>query len=269
MEGSSRWLVGVVTVLVFGALGVGFWSQARGDDDPALPAPLITPAGTPSSGPDRLVAPTVPPSPDEPSEPEDRSEPEQTDGPGPRPAPEYTRPAEGPWAELLPAARVSHTDTDPDTAFPWDLVGYFQESDPTGFSGGNPSGDWTNKAEIWDSLAPVLRDEVAALGEPTDDPVWPEANPNEARGQTRWSDTSTGGRGELVEFMAQFLNSEGVVVERVQAALVSTNADGSGIVVARMEPFEVEKDDYPGFLEYIDHVAETEWAWVQQQPVLP
>lgn len=274
MDGMSRWVGGVVAVLVFAALGVGFWSQARGDVGPGSSVAARTPAvAGPSSEPERAPATAAPP-PSEPSEPSEHSEapvaaePEGTSAPEPEPTPgpEEAGPAEGPWAELLPAARVSHPETDPDTAFPWDLVGYFREGDPTGFDGGNPSGDWTNKAEIWDSLAPVLRAEVAALGEPTDDPVFPEANPNEARGQTRWSTEDTMGRGELVEFLAQYKDEQGRVVDRIRTALVVTGNDGAGTVAAVMEPLELVKADYPGFIAYNDAVARLQWEWVLSQP---
>lgn len=273
MDGTSRWVGGVVAVLVFAALGVGFWSQARGDVGPGSLVAARTPAAaSQSSEPERAPATAAPP-PSEPSEPSEHSEapaaaePEGTSAPEPEPTPgpEEAGPAEGPWAELLPAARVSHPETDPDTAFPWDLVGYFREGDPRGDQQGNPSGDWSNKAELWDQLAPPLRGQVAALGQATSDPVWPEATPNEARGQTRWSHETTGGRGELVELLAQYRNGEGEIIDRVQAALIVTASDGTGRIHATMSPFELRKVDYPGFVAYDEAVAALEWEWVQQQ----
>lgn len=284
MEGSpARWAGGVVLAVIVGLLGLGLWSQSRGDaasgastsevaEASSRPAASAGPAAGEASGSPEAEG--VARAPDEaPDEASPGPEPEAVSSPSPLPEvpppPVEPGPATGPWPELAPAAQITHPDTDPYVAGWYDLVGYFQEGDPTGTFGGNPSGDWTNKAEIWDQLAGQLQSELEARGAPSDDPVFPGVKPGFGRAQTRWSTKSTEGRGEFVEFLGQYENAEGEVWERALGALVVTEEDGRGRITAVMPSFDLRKEDYGAFFDYVEELEQREWDWITTQPPSP
>jgi hypothetical protein len=53
---------------------------------------------------------------------------------------------------------------------------------------------------------------------------------------------------------------------QVGGALISSDADGKGAVVAVMEPFNIDEPDHADFDAAARAVDDRTWAWVQAQP---
>lgn len=124
--------------------------------------------------------------------------------------------------------------------------------------------DWTNKDELWDGIAPAIRDEVLLLGPEYRRPLWDDVNARPTTVSMAWNDEDTGGRGHFVEFRATYSSARGPV-ERYWGVLIAT-VTGAGVVVGRMEPFEVAEAEFPDMDSAFAYVQEETWAWVQSRP---
>jgi hypothetical protein len=129
--------------------------------------------------------------------------------------------------------------------------------------------EWANKAELWDSVAPPFRDECLLAGPEATRPMWDAEVLIPAGIEPRWSNDSTGGRGQFVEFLCLY-HDEGTdqPVERWGAVLIATDEHLVGEVVAEKEFFEVREDDYDSFEARREGVRERLWDWLGEQPVV-
>jgi hypothetical protein len=185
------------------------------------------------------------------AEPSPPAEPEVADEP--------VGPATGDYAELATAAELEHPDTDPHIRRWYDWFGYYVGDEQI------PEGVWSNKQELWDRLAPIVRAEAGLLGAPFDDSVYDGDTAQPATADVRWSTADTRGRGEVVEFSAMYLSTEGRVTARYWAALIAVGPDGVGHVRATMEPFELLITDYEDFASFRSRSGDLIWAWVEEQ----
>ena len=100
-----------------------------------------------------------------------------------------------------------------------------------------PRHRWTNERELWNRLAPVWREDMLRTG-----PSWRESLFDGMPGHWTggggiWNDEDTRGRGTLYTWQAIYAR-DGEPVSRNYAALIKTQPDGSGELVAIMEPFD-------------------------------
>jgi hypothetical protein len=125
--------------------------------------------------------------------------------------------------------------------------------------------EWSNKAALWDELAPAFRDTCLLAGPEADRPMWDAEVLIPAGAGPAWNDDSTEGRGQFVEFSCVY-DDDGAPVERFFGVLITTDVTGAGHVRALMPPFDVRESDYPDFQTSRDGVDAQLWAWVQAQP---
>ena len=85
--------------------------------------------------------------------------------------------------------------------------------------------------------------------------------------EPRWSDNTTGGRGQFVEFVCLYSDEDAnEPVERWTAVLIDTDDDLVGSVTAQMELFEVREGDYEDFASAGEGITDRLWEWVREQP---
>jgi hypothetical protein len=120
---------------------------------------------------------------------------------------------------LSASAALTHPDTDPETRRPYEEA----------------FGRWTNRRQLWDSLAPRLRLEIRRLG-----PSYSRDRPP-ARVTVIPAQDPAGS--DLVTFAASYLDTRGQVVQRCWTALIATRPDSSGEVISRGQPLETITGD--------------------------
>lgn len=238
----GRLLALVVLVLGGGALGV----MLLGGD----PAPASAPA-------DAVPADSV-------------DEPAEEPGDEPAEAAEAVDPAEAELAELRASDRYLMF-AEPDRAIPADEDYTLYDIGWGAFAErvqGEIVHEWTNKAALWAQVVLPIRDELLLRGEPYTDPMWDEDNPWPASLGSRWSNGTTGGRGQYIELNGRYFHEEqNRPVEVVWAVLIARQPDGSGEVVAEMPPMEVAPEDAEGYMHSRQGIRDAAWMWVEQQPV--
>jgi hypothetical protein len=124
-----------------------------------------------------------------------------------------------------------------------------------------------NKAELWNSIGPRIRDEALLLGPVASRPMWNADVLIPAGTNMTWPDTATGGRGQFVQFRVIYQDGD-APVQRVWAALIATGEDRSGRVVRQMEPFDVREPDAVAHAASLELIDDRLWQWVQAQPVV-
>lgn len=143
---------------------------------------------------------------------------------------------------------------------------------PPGMDGAWESFQWfrtySNQEVLWDEVVEPIRDDALLAGEPYTEPIWDEQHPVPAYVPNGWTNDTTEGRGDAYTFAVRFLRADGEPVERWHAVLIGTDAEGAGEVVARMQPFDLRREDAPDFPSAVEMAFERVWEWVQQQPVL-
>lgn len=124
--------------------------------------------------------------------------------------------------------------------------------------------EWKNKAELWDSIAPKIRDEALLLGPEHREPLWNNRNAIPNGVAMAWNNDDTEGRGDYAEFSAAYLSSRGPA-ERIWAVLIARHLDGRGLVHAVMPPRDFFESDYRSASDEFTAVEAHTWAWVQSQ----
>jgi hypothetical protein len=241
----SRWrlVLGWGFVSLLGVALAAVWIVGDGGDErqamvgTALVEPPADPPTAPAEPPEPSLEPTAP-------------EPIPTPGP-----------ATGDFAALASSAELTHPDTDPEISKWYARFGYYL---PGEFQ--RPSGEWTNKGQLWDSLAPDFRQEALRLGDENHTPEWPGVTAIPASANVRWDNEDTMGRGEFVEFFADYVDAEGRQIERIWPVLIRTRTDGSGEISARMPPFNLVAADFANYQEQNEERGRREWAWVLSVP---
>jgi hypothetical protein len=145
----------------------------------------------------------------------------------------------------------------------WNKFGYYLE-DEDGRSVG--VAEWTNKAELWDAIAPGVRDELLLLGPEYGGDLF-ERNPIFPGVNVRWSESDTEGRGEFVEFGAFYTRSDGTPMGWTRSVLIRTVEDGRGELVAVMDPVERDPAEFPDIVAMDDLLTALGWEWVTAQPL--
>jgi hypothetical protein len=229
------WRQAVLAAMVFGMLGTLVW--------------LWWPRSTPP-----VVAATPTPTPVVTATPEPSPSPEPTEDPlvALRAGPDYEAFAEHDRAAATEFGFLT-----------WGGFTYYLENEE-----GRPVGvaDWTNKAELWDALAPGIRDELLLLGPEYREayyrnPIFPDVN-------ARWSQSVTGGLGEFLEFGAFYTRADGNPMAWTKGVLIRTLPDGRGEVVAVMPAIEHDPAEFPDIEALDTDVAAQGWAWITSQPLL-
>lgn len=129
--------------------------------------------------------------------------------------------------------------------------------------------EWSNKAELWDGLVPGIRDQCLLAGAPRDQPLWDSAVTADGGIDPGWSTVTTQGRGQFVDFLCRFVEpGSGVGVERWWAALIATDAERNGRVVARMPAFDVRADEFASLHASREAIDLRLWSWVLEQAVV-
>lgn len=232
---SSAWrpvaVLGVVAVLAFGCDG----------QDEAVPSPT-TPLPTTPSPTTPLPAspsPTATPTPiTTPSETEDAREAEL----------EELR-ATNRFLELAEADRAK-TAT-------WARFGYHQFAP---HADGEVLFEWANKDELWNSIAPRIRDECLLAGPPATRPMWDTKVVIPAAIDPAWNDQTTGGRGQVMELSCNYMD-EGQPVESIWGVLIATDDQKRGSVALISDPFvilERHHDDFDSSRQAVDGYL---WDW--------
>jgi hypothetical protein len=228
------WRQAVLAAMVFGLLGTLVWLWW-----PRSTPPVV--AAEPTSTP--VVTATPEPSPS----------PEPTEDPliALRAGPDYEAFAEHERAQASERGFLS-----------WGSFRYYLEDDQGRSIG---VADWTNKAELWDALAPGIRDELLVLG-----PEYREAyyrNPIFPSVNVRWSQSDTDGRGDYLEFGAFYTRPDGNPMAWTRSVLIRTLPDGRGEVVAVMDPVERDPTDFPDIVAMDDLLATLGWDWITAQAI--
>jgi hypothetical protein len=207
------------------------------------PAPTVDAEPTPVSTPAPTPTPTPSPSPDP-------------------PPPEVDDPASARLEELrasdafLELAEHDRARTGQWSRFTWDEFTLSTNADGV-------REEWTNKAELWDELMPAFRDECLLAGEVATEPMWEEQVLIPLGVTPRWSDITTGGRGQFVQMYCAYVSPQtGEPVERWSGALLTQESNGSGVRTRTMEPFDTAESAYAGPGPRDEQVAARFWDWV-------
>jgi hypothetical protein len=127
--------------------------------------------------------------------------------------------------------------------------------------------EWTNKAELWDELMPAFRDECLLAGPVATRPIWDGQIMIPVGLAPRWSDASTSGRGQFIDAVCVFLNTEqDEVVERWMGALIRTRSNGSGEVLRKSQFFDVSESSAESREERTEMVRKEFWEWITEEP---
>ncbi|HVM15479.1 MAG TPA: hypothetical protein VM287_14280 [Egibacteraceae bacterium] len=164
-------------------------------------------------------------------------------------------PATGDYAELATAAELEHPDTDPHIRRWYDWFGYFIGEEDV------PSGEWTNKRQLWDALVSQARVEAMSLGAPFAQPLYDGDTGQPALLNSSYSTADTG-LGELVEAAVTYRNQSGRVTMRYWPALIAVNSDGTGRVLAHLEPYELLVTDFGSYQELLEAAGDAAWKRV-------
>jgi hypothetical protein len=125
--------------------------------------------------------------------------------------------------------------------------------------------EWTNKAELWDSIAPRIRDEALLLGPEYRKPLWDNTNAIPNAVAVLWNEGDTSGRGHYIEFLATYLSSRDGPIERIWGFLFAYESDGSGRVLAARPAVDMPEREYSSIAEQDHEAKRAAWAWVQLQ----
>lgn len=126
--------------------------------------------------------------------------------------------------------------------------------------------EWSNKIELWNNIAPAIRDEALSLGQPPTRPMWNTDVVVPASVEMTWNTATTEGRGQVAQFNVQVEDaSTGEPFERVWVFLIGTAA-GAGAVASAMPPFDVHEADTSTFQASRHQIEERIWEWVIQHP---
>lgn len=125
--------------------------------------------------------------------------------------------------------------------------------------------EWANKAELWDAIAPRIRDEALLLGPEYRKPLWDNTNAIPNGVSMAWNNEDTEGRGDYVEFSVTYEAGD-KAKERVWGFLVRRD-EGVAQIVGRMPPMDFAVDDFASAADEFDAVQERTWAWIEAQPV--
>lgn len=164
-------------------------------------------------------------------------------------------PATGDFAELATAAELEHPDTDPHIRRWYDWFGYFIGDEEV------PSGEWSNKEELWDALVTQARLEAVSLGAPFAEPLYDGETGQPALVNPSYSTEDTG-VGELVEVAVTYRSQSGRVAMRYWPALIEVDADGAGRVISHLGPYELMVTDYRSFEELLQAAGDVAWERV-------
>lgn len=265
----ERALVLGFAVLVFGSIGFMYWWFGR--DEAAPPpdgGPVVVATASPSPSPSvsasvsAAAEPTAPAN--EPAATATAPPSDPTVDPTAEPVLTPTPEPDEELAELRASSRfLELAEHDRAQGARWSQFGY--ELFAPRAEGSNAF-EWENKAELWDTLATRFRDDCLLAGEPADRPLWETRTNVESGIAPAWSNEVTGGRGQFIRFDCSLQRPDGTYADQVGGALISSDAGGTGEVVAVMEPFQVDEPDYPDFDSAAQAVDDRTWAWVQEQP---
>jgi hypothetical protein len=229
------WRQAVLAAMVFGMLGTLVWLWW-----PRSPAPVVAAEPTPTP----VVTATPEPSPS----------PEPTEDPlvALRAGPDYEAFAEHDRAATTELGFLT-----------WGGFRHYVENDE-----GRPVGvaEWTNKAELWDALAPRFRNELLLLGPEDRSPLF-GMNSGPPTVNVRWNTSLTEGRGEFVEFGAFYTQADGNPMAWTKGVLIRTLPDGRGEVVAVMHAIEHDPAHFADIEALDTDVAAQGWAWITAQPI--
>lgn len=124
--------------------------------------------------------------------------------------------------------------------------------------------EWANKAELWDAIAPKIRDEALLLGPEYRKPLWDNTNAIPNGSAVAWNDQETEGRGDFVEFGVTAITEAGPV-QRYWGALIWTDSAGHGTLLAQMPSVDLAESDFESEAEAQDSLADRQWTWVVAQ----
>jgi hypothetical protein len=128
--------------------------------------------------------------------------------------------------------------------------------------------EWDNVEDLWNSIAPVIRDDALLAGPEWTQPLWEDLQLLAGQVGTPWNNETTEGRGDVVRFQAVF-NGGGFAVLRSYVVLIATDeVDGRhiGYVHARMPAFDLREQDFADG-DAMDQVLFARiWDWVSAQP---
>jgi hypothetical protein len=237
----------ITTVAALLLLGLGLVGCEAGG---SVVEPTATPTSIPTSIPTvRTTVPVVPTTPAEPSPP--------TATPTPSVDPEL---------EALRAgnAFLEFAEADRARTATWARLGYDSFAP---HRGDDVLFEWTNKEALWNSIAPGFRDECLLAGPQAVRPMWDAAALIPAGIEPRWTDESTGGRGQFVEFVCAYVDeAAGEPTERWRAVLIATDEGLVGEVVATMPAFTLPESDFETYRDALDGGRREAWAWIRTQP---
>lgn len=126
--------------------------------------------------------------------------------------------------------------------------------------------EWSNKAELWDSIVPKIRDEALLLGPEYRKPMWNARNAIPNGISMAWNNEKTAGRGHFVEFGVTY-EHDGIGRERYWGFLIQRDAKGAGVVMAAMPAIEVSETDFASLHDSQEALSDEEWSWVEAQPL--
>jgi hypothetical protein len=125
--------------------------------------------------------------------------------------------------------------------------------------------EWDNKEELWNEVVPPIRDELLLLGEPYEEAMWDEGQPLVTNVFPRWSDETTGGRGQYIEIQARYETDSGQPTQWIGGLLIETTVSGGGRLASRMTPLELARSQAEGYRHSREIIENAAWDWVQEQ----
>ena len=121
-----------------------------------------------------------------------------------------------------------------------------------------PARRWTNEVELWNSLAPVWRQDLLREGPSYRKPLFEGMPAQWLGGGPLWGEEHTDGAGLIYSWDAAVQDQNGRSYSRVYAVLIKTQPDGSGEIVAVMPPTTTTGENPE---EVNEESAQKIWEW--------
>lgn len=126
--------------------------------------------------------------------------------------------------------------------------------------------EWANKAELWDAIAPKIRDEALLLGPEYRKPLWDNTNAIPNSVAAVWNEEDTHGRGHYFEFLVTYAGP-GKPAERIWGFLIRRGTDGSGQLLASRPSQDFRESEFESIAEQDEAATAAAWTWVEAQAV--
>ncbi len=127
--------------------------------------------------------------------------------------------------------------------------------------------EWDNVEDLWNSIAPVIRDDALLAGPEWTEPLWDNVEIVTAHVAVPWNNETTQGRGDVIRFEVVLDRANAAVLRSYVVLIATDQVEGRqiGYVNARMPAFDYREVDFASAAELRTASLDRIWEWVQAQ----